>query len=250
MVNKEKKGFFLWVLIFLPYLLVAFVFFYYKKKVKEIKNASFIIINKSDMKMSHYDYEGKLLHHCGVATGKVFGNKMSVGDAKTPEGVFNVTGIEDASTWTHDFKDDTLGEIKGAYGPYFIRLGVSGQKGIGIHGTHDEKSIGTRASEGCIRMQNKDVEILAKSIKPSTVVVIVPGIPDIKQNILDTVKPNSKSFEKHYSEKNNNKTTGQIESVTKSSKKEAAQKNNPKKNKEINKIKKKSSEKPTSKKNQ
>jgi hypothetical protein len=94
--------------------------------------------------------------------------------------------IEDATTWSHDFKGDTLGEIKGAYGPYFIRLDVPGQKGIGIHGTHDNASIGTRASEGCIRMHNEDVTKLAQSIKPSTVVVIVPGLEDNKENNIDS----------------------------------------------------------------
>ena len=60
----------------------------------------------------------------------------------------------------------------GAYGPWFIRL-KTGWNGIGIHGTHDPGSIGTDVTEGCIRLQNKDVEELKKQyIKVGLPVVI------------------------------------------------------------------------------
>lgn len=72
--------------------------------------------------------------------------------------MFEVIQIQNASYWTHDFRDGK-GEIKGAYGPWFIRL-ETGWRGIGIHGTHDPSSIGTAASEGCIRMKNEDVQRL------------------------------------------------------------------------------------------
>ena len=185
MLSKNSKSSVLWFFIFLPYLLVIAGIFYYLKKVEEIKNSSFVIINKADMTLSLYDYTGNLLQKSEVATGKVFGDKKVKGDVKTPEGVFSVIDIQDASNWTHDFKDDTLGDIKGAYGPYFIRLGVPGQNGIGIHGTHDSSSIGTRASEGCIRMQNQEIRKLVPKIKQSTIVVIVPGIEDVKENKAD-----------------------------------------------------------------
>jgi hypothetical protein len=188
MEKKKKKNILLWGLIFLPYLFLIAGVFYYFKKVDEIKNSSFIVINKADMTLSHFNYEGRLLQKAGIATGKSFGDKKEIGDSKTPEGVFRVLTIENASSWTHDFKGDSLGEIKGAYGPYFIRLEVPGQKGIGIHGTHDNLSIGTRASEGCIRMKNEDVTILANSVKTSSVVVIVPGLEDIKYNLVDSIK--------------------------------------------------------------
>jgi len=34
------------------------------------------------------------------------------------------------------------------------------RKGYGIHGTNDPRSIGKRASHGCVRMRNRDVEDL------------------------------------------------------------------------------------------
>ncbi len=43
-----------------------------------------------------------------------------------------------------------------------MRLEATGDtarvRGIGIHGTTDPASIGTSASDGCIRMLNQDVE--------------------------------------------------------------------------------------------
>jgi len=237
MANNNKKGWLLWLLIFLPYLLVVGGIFYYFKKVEEIQNSSFVLINKADMTLSLFDYRGKLIQKSGIATGKVSGNKKNKGDLKTPEGVFRIVEIQDASNWSHDFKDDTLGDIKGAYGPYFIRLDVPGQKGIGIHGTHDSNSIGTRASEGCIRMHNDDVRKLAHLVRSSCVVVITPGLEDVKSNAIDTiisaknVKENSKqtnkvklpeldSVNKKVSNKINKKTKNKITTTNQDKKQE------------------------------
>jgi lipoprotein-anchoring transpeptidase ErfK/SrfK len=54
----------------------------------------------------------------------------------------------------------------------------NGYETIGIHGTHDNNSIGTRASEGCIRMNNNDLLNLVDKIKTSLVVAIIPGPTD------------------------------------------------------------------------
>lgn len=166
----------------MPFLILIGVSYWYNKELTNIKNSNFIIINKANMTLSQYNYKGELLHRFKVATGKNFGDKIKKGDCKTPEGVFAIEEVVDASTWTHDFKDDDLGTITGAYGPYFIRLKVPGQKGIGIHGTHDNSSLGKRASEGCIRLNNKDLSSLVKNINTNAVVVITPGIDDVTIN--------------------------------------------------------------------
>lgn len=116
---------------------------------------------------------GKTLEKFGVAVGKNVGNKQKTGDCRTPEGSFTVQRIQDARSWTHDFKDGK-GAIAGAYGPCFIRL-KTGWNGVGIHGTHDPSSIGTNATEGCIRLLNKNVDKLRKAyVRPGTKVVIEP----------------------------------------------------------------------------
>ncbi len=69
---------------------------------------------------------------------------------------FSITMIQDASGWKHDFKDGR-GSIK-SYGNWFLRLKTPGHSGIGIHGsTNNEESVPGRASEGCIRLRDKDI---------------------------------------------------------------------------------------------
>lgn len=117
-----------------------------------------ILINKGQYRLSLY--RGRdLVKTYNVAIGKNPGNKRRVGDNRTPEGQFRVLSIENASGWKHDFGDGK-GEIAGAYGPWFIRLDTGGWKGIGIHGTHAPDSLGTMASEGCIRMNNDEIRDL------------------------------------------------------------------------------------------
>lgn len=155
---------------------------YYESRISKIENANIIVISKQDMQLRLIDYEGNTLFCAPVATGKAYGNKQKQGDMRTPEGVFQVSDIQDASKWSHDFGDGK-GEIKGAYGDYFIRLDVPGHKGIGIHGTHDPESIGSRASEGCIRLRNEDLNKLVSLIYPPMTVIVTPSAIDEYQNV-------------------------------------------------------------------
>lgn len=154
-----------------------------QRELDKIENARFILISKQEMKLRLIDYKGNELFCAPVATGKNVGNKEKAGDMRTPEGVFQVADIQQSAEWKHDFKDGK-GEISGAYGDYFIRLAVPGHKGIGIHGTHLPESIGTRASEGCIRMDNEDLNRLVSLIYPPVTVVITPGAEDEKANCI------------------------------------------------------------------
>ncbi|MDR3226481.1 MAG: L,D-transpeptidase [Prevotellaceae bacterium] len=139
---------------------------------------SFIVISKQDMKLRRYSLTGNVLEEYPIACGRNYGNKKKRGDNKTPEGVFTIQQIQNASTWTHDFGDGK-GQIKGAYGHYFVRL-KTGFQGIGIHGTHAPESIGTRATEGCIRLRNEDLLKLIKNLQPSMVVIITTSKEDSK----------------------------------------------------------------------
>lgn len=134
-----------------------------------------ILIKKSEFRLYLLE-DGQVVDSWPVALGKNAGQKEVSGDMKTPDGSFPIDEILDASYWTHDFGDGK-GEIEGAYGPYFISLDTSALSGgawdgIGIHGTHDPASIGTRASEGCIRMYNSDLLALKKHISVGTQVTI------------------------------------------------------------------------------
>lgn len=136
------------------------------------------MISKEEMTLSLLDEKGESLREFGVACGAAYGNKIRPGDMKTPEGEFTVSEVCDAKPWTHDFGDGK-GEIKGAYGAYFIRLLTPPHTGIGIHGTHAPESIGTRASEGCIRLKNRNLRKLISYIYIGMPVTITPSEEDL-----------------------------------------------------------------------
>jgi len=147
---------------------------YAERQARMLTKGDYLLIEKSKHLLHHY-LDGKLLKSYSVALGKNPEDKAKEGDNATPEGHFEVNFIKDSSAWTHDFSDGK-GEVKGAYGPFFIALytgskgSFSGKtwRGIGIHGTHDPASIGTNASEGCIRLHNEDLSELKKSIEGKT----------------------------------------------------------------------------------
>lgn len=138
-----------------------------------------IVIVKNEFSLNLYRGTN-LVKTFPVAIGKNPGDKIKFGDYRTPEGDFYIVNIEKSANWEHD-SGDGKGPIKGAYGPWFLRLYTgkdrtkSGKtwKGIGIHGTHDPASIGTLASEGCIRMHNEDIAELKSLVKIGTPVKII-----------------------------------------------------------------------------
>lgn len=125
---------------------------------------AFIVVSKRDETLSVYDLDTAgdtvMVTQFPCCMGKNKGNKVKRGDMRTPESPagkpFKIIMIQDASTWHHDFGDER-GSIK-AYGHWFLRLDTPGHKGIGIHGsTNNENTVPGRASEGCIRLLDKDI---------------------------------------------------------------------------------------------
>lgn len=189
-------------------LLIGFLFFGYKlitDKSKDITNEhnaknKIILVDKQTQKLTVYDAFYGPIKTFDVSTGENPGNKFIKGDLKTPEGVFPIIGVEDASDWTYDFNDGK-GPVEGAYGPLFIRLKVDFQNifnnlrfdfkftekkeftGIGIHGTNRNDLIGKRASHGCIRLRNEDLIDLKKYLEPGSLVLIIPGKLDLEENL-------------------------------------------------------------------
>ena len=114
-----------------------------------------------------------------VCLAKNKGNKQRAGDNKTPESYpgepFYITQIQDSSQWRHDFGDGR-GSIP-AYGHWFMRLYTPGFKGIGIHGsTNNRESIQQgRGSEGCVRLLDEDIIHLKEHYaRVGTPVIILP----------------------------------------------------------------------------
>ena len=147
------------------------------KKSLQVKNVdkpkiAKIIITKSKFSLDTYNDKNELIKTYKVAIGKNPGDKQRKGDMRTPIGDFKIVQIQDSKSWKYDFPDDNLGPIDGAYGPWFIRLKTPKWTGIGIHGTHDPKSIGIMASTGCIRLRNEDIIELKNMVKIGIPVII------------------------------------------------------------------------------
>lgn len=174
------------ILVIIPYCGLYGLKMWYDHKIDKIANARFIIVDKESLSLKLYDYTGSEVNSYGISCGKNLGNKGVIGDLKTPEGIFHITEIEEASSWGHDFKDGK-GRIEGAYGPWFLRLEVPGHKGIGIHGTHKPESIGTRDTEGCIRLKNEDIADLKTKVNIGMVVIVIPSLGDLSASQKDSL---------------------------------------------------------------
>ena len=94
--------------------------------------------------------------------------KVAVGapDSPTPEGEFRIVRRLSDPTYYHPGVVIPPGPDN-PLGPRWIGLNL---KGFGIHGTNQPGSIGHRASHGCIRMRNEDVEELFALVREGDVV--------------------------------------------------------------------------------
>ena len=132
-----------------------------------------VIVSKPELKLYVVNAKNDTIFTAPVCVGKNYGDKQMIGDHRTPEGTFRIHKILDSREWKHDFKDGA-GVRKGAYGPYFMRLQMENYKDIGIHGTCFPESVGTRDSEGCVRMRNEDIARLYRYVRIGTMVTILP----------------------------------------------------------------------------
>ena len=146
---------------------------------------AFIVISKRDLKLTVYDRNAAgdtvMVAQFPCCMGKNKGDKQRRGDHRTPESPagkpFKITMIQDASTWKHNFHDGR-GNIR-AYGHWFLRLATPGFKSIGIHGsTNNESSVPGRASEGCIRLLDKDIITLKQHFAYVGMSVTIQGEND------------------------------------------------------------------------
>lgn len=139
------------------------------------QTAERIVVSKEDFTLTVYAADDSIVAAFPVALSRNYGDKQKKGDMKTPEGTFKIVQVQNSTSWTHDFGDGK-GEIAGAYGPWCFRLLTPPFTGICIHGTHDPNSIGTRATEGCIRLNNDNVVKLHKLIRIGMPVSITPDL--------------------------------------------------------------------------
>jgi lipoprotein-anchoring transpeptidase ErfK/SrfK len=126
----------------------------------KIHTAPFLIrVDKSKNTLVLYSND-KAVKKYSVATGK---------KNCTPTGEFKITDKLVHPTW---FKTGAIlppGSPENALGTRWMGFD---KPAYGIHGTIEPKSIGSQASEGCIRMLNADVEELYSIVPVGTKVII------------------------------------------------------------------------------
>ena len=132
-----------------------------------------ILINAASRLMLFYDGDTKLaVYHLGL--GKV--------STPTPTGYYKITSKEINPPWI-DPSDPEFEVPSGPDNPLGYRwMQFSGN--YGIHGTNRPESIGGYVSNGCVRMNERDVEELFDSVEVGTPVeisynrVVVEKTPD------------------------------------------------------------------------
>jgi lipoprotein-anchoring transpeptidase ErfK/SrfK len=114
-----------------------------------------------------YVYKGdKLVAKYPVAIGKK-GTETPTGDWYVMEKIKN-------PGWTSFKNGDVLPPGKeNPLGERWIGFWTDGKDMIGFHGTPNIKSVGTAASNGCVRMYNKHVKALYPLVKIGTIVKVV-----------------------------------------------------------------------------
>jgi len=127
----------------------------------ESQKNTMILVEKSTQQLYLYEFDGNyrqiLRIHC--STGKVAGNKREAGDRKTPEGIYFCT---------EEFTKKELAPIYGTrafpidYPNYIDRTAGRNGSAIWIHGTN--KELKRRDSNGCIALNNEDIDLLSQYI--------------------------------------------------------------------------------------
>jgi lipoprotein-anchoring transpeptidase ErfK/SrfK len=130
-----------------------------KAQAAEVEPTREVVVSIPDRKLALIE-DGEVVKVYAVAVGKK--------STPSPTGDFTVRTRVTNPTYYHK------GQVipTGAANPVGTRwIGLS-QKGYGIHGTNEPRSIGKAASHGCIRMAKADLEELFEILRPGDKVSI------------------------------------------------------------------------------
>lgn len=171
----------------LALIVIIFIFIVYADKSSASQTwqpkagENWIGINKEQLRLTLYNGPDPV-KAWQISIGKGKGTeKKSRFDLITPSGTFTIYRVvEDATKLVYDpawFNEPGEPEA-GVYGSKLISFYNKWQ--IAIHGTNNPSSIGKRATHGCIRLRNRDIEELVKDVNPKMKLVIVEKDPKNK----------------------------------------------------------------------
>ncbi len=129
-----------------------------------------VVVEKKTQRVMYYEYDGayRKVHAYKCSTGEKVGAKLLAGDKKTPEGVY---------LFTTEYPDKYLSPVYGTRAlpldypnPMDKRAGRTGSA-IWLHGTN--KKLKDRDSNGCVAMNNSEIDVLARSIELNRTPIII-----------------------------------------------------------------------------
>ncbi len=129
----------------------------------------FLVVEKSSQQLSLYqhDQELTLIRKFSSATGETPGTKAFSGDSRTPEGIYFITEVYE------DNKITVFGSraFHLDYPNVFDKHSGHRGDGIFIHGTN--KTLEPFSTNGCITLDNKDLDELAPYLAVNSIPVII-----------------------------------------------------------------------------
>ncbi|MBU1162851.1 MAG: L,D-transpeptidase family protein [Proteobacteria bacterium] len=141
----------------------------------EQDNKYAIVVEKNTQRLFLYEYDGKNykeIYSVNCSTGEATGAKSVSGDKKTPEGIY---------FFTKEYEKRDLAPIYGTrafptdYPNFLDRIAGRDGHSIWMHGTN--KPLKSRDSNGCVALNNSDIDNLSKYITFNrTPIVIVDKI--------------------------------------------------------------------------
>ncbi len=124
-----------------------------------------IVVRKSEYVLELHGAGGVERFPVAIGSNPDGRDKEAAGDCRTPEGEFEIVSVEDSAGWDRD------GER--VYGPFFLRIACPPWEGIGIHGTNEPETVGSKATRGCIRVRNEDLLRIVSHVGVGTTIVIL-----------------------------------------------------------------------------
>lgn len=140
-------------------------------KEAETKNKKLIIVDKSVEKMFIYDLESRKKekeYQVGIGKGGLIPRRY-VGDHSTPTGTYFLVGKRD-DTWWKKHKGVKFPDVYGGTDGGMLVLAGQWHPEIAVHGS-DQTTLG-QVSNGCVRVENKDIKKLMKEVPIGSMIII------------------------------------------------------------------------------
>lgn len=154
----------------------------YCERLLNNQSKYFLVADKGTMNVILFDRYGQKVKQYKMACAKNYGTKHERRDCRTPEGFFSAGDVYDSSDWLYTDDDGKTSDVKGQYGPRFIRVKNPVSSQIGIHGTCAPWALGARTSHGCIRLHNDNILDLVQYVETGMPIIVNPSSKDVKVN--------------------------------------------------------------------